>query len=395
MIEPFLGPFGLSKREVKVDQPHRILVVDDTVVYRRILTDIIAGLKDAEVVGSAPNGVIALKKIPTVNPDVVLLDVEMPEMDGLETLKIIKRDYPEISVIMISGVSSTSADLTIKALANGALDFIKKPEGDKFDENVALLSKQIAALLQMHRARRYTRAARAIRTGPVAEIPVERPPAPPPPRLVKPAAEMYPAPPGRFDLLAIGSSTGGPEALTHIIPKLPANLNVPVLLVQHMPPMFTASMAKNLDRLSALRVKEAEDGELIKPNVVYVAPGGFHMVIRPAEGGEKGYQIVINDLPPVKSCRPSVDVLFRSIAEVHGRGVLSVVLTGMGDDGADGVLALKRQGTYCLAQSEKTCVVYGMPRAVDEANLSNERVDLDDIADRLLFKLGRTPLKES
>jgi len=212
-------------------------------------------------------------------------------------------------------------------------------------------------------------------------------PAPPPPPAAEPPVPSRPVLPSpkRIALVAIGSSTGGPEALTKVLPLLPGDFPLPILIVQHMPPLFTASLAANLNKRSALTIKEAEDGEPIEVGKVYIAPGGRHMVMRPPQDGGPA-TIGLNDAPPVKSCRPSVDVLFRSIAAVQGGNVLAVVLTGMGDDGSDGVAALKRKGCYCITQSEKTCVVYGMPRAVDEMNNSDEQVDIENVAARIIFK---------
>jgi len=354
----------------------KILVVDDTAVYRRILSDVVGELDNAELAGTAPNGNIALKKVEALQPDLVLLDLEMPELDGLETLKIIRRKWPEIGVIVISGVNSAGADKTIKALQAGALDFIPKPTGTGTEEGIKVLRKKIGPLLTLFTTRRFTSAVIAATTRPPQPTAAPAPPRPQPPkRAIAPV-------PSRFRMLAIGSSTGGPEALGQIIPHLPADLGVPILLVQHMPPVFTASLAENLNRRSALTVKEAQNGEWVFPDVVYIAPGGRHMVLRRSDDNE-GYVIGINDNPPVKSCRPSVDVLFRSIAVHHGGGVLAVMLTGMGDDGADGVGALKREGCRCLSQTEKTCVVYGMPRAIDEAGYADESIDLPDIAARI------------
>lgn len=361
----------------------RVLVVDDTAMYRRILSDVVTSLPEAELVGSAPNGALALKKIPQVDPDFILMDIEMPEMDGLEALKIIRRDYPRIGVVMISGLNQQAVALTILALEMGALDFIAKPTGLGPQASVEQLTSQIGALINSYMGR--TQRLPAAKPAPVRERPLPRPSQP-----AAPAAEAHVAPtPRSFDILAIGSSTGGPDALNRIIPRLPGDLPVPVLLVQHMPPVFTASFAASLDKKSPLAITEAKEGEEIKVGHLYIAPGGKHMVARKATDSRVHYLIGLNDNPPVKSCRPSVDVLFRSIASVYNGNVLAVVLTGMGDDGCDGVAALKRKGCYCITQNEETCVVYGMPRAVNEAGLSDETVPLDRIVERILLKIKR------
>jgi len=308
-------------------QPIKILAVDDTATYRRILSEVEQSVEGAELLGTAPNGRIAIKKIEYSQPDFVLLDLEMPEMDGLETMQAIRKRWPEIRVVVISGYNSASADKTIKALEAGAIDFIAKPEGNDLDSNMEFLRNRVQSLLRLHSTQRFTSQIKqstlrmAVRPETVAATVL--PPAP-----VRAIATK----PDYLNLLAIGSSTGGPEALAKLIPELPGNLGVPVLLVQHMPPVFTASLARNLDKRSALTVKEAEEGEDVLPNVVYIAPGGSHMVVRGAGSGlNPKLTIGINQNPPVKSCRPSVDVLFRSIAANFGRNVLAVVLTGMGE----------------------------------------------------------------
>ncbi len=372
----------MSWNAAKVSSPEprsRVLVVDDTVTYRRIMTDVVERLDDAEIVGTAPNGRIALLKIEQLKPDLVFLDVEMPEMDGLETLKALKQRWPQIGVVMVSGASTHNADITIKCLQSGAIDFVPKPEGMGMDASVEWLRKQISTVLMLHRTRQRTAAMRAGRDTRSEPAPAIVAPVPPPSARIAPV-------PGVFDVLAIGCSTGGPEALGKIIPLLPGDLGVPVLLVQHMPPKFTESLARNLDGKSPLTVKEAVDGEPIVRNTVYIAPGGKHMVVR-EEAGATERRIGINDNPPVKSCRPSVDVLFRSVANTYGKNILAVVLTGMGDDGSDGVATLKRKGCYCITQSAATCVVYGMPRAVDEAGLSDAQIALTEIASRIADKI--------
>lgn len=371
----------------------RILVVDDTVTYRRIMSEVVAGLVDCELIGTASNGSIALKKIEQDTPDIVLMDIEMPELDGLATLKAIRERFRTVGVIIVSGASAASADITIKALQAGAIDFIPKPEGLGYETSVLMLRKQVQQLLSLHATRSIIATVRRAPTSAPHPQPaptaVPHPtPAPSPVGKPEPPILRLAATPKHFELLAIGVSTGGPEALGKLIPKLPGDLGVPILLVQHMPPIFTTSLARNLALKSALTIKEGEDGEVPRPNTVYIAPGGRHMILR--RNGEKGSPILaIIDTPPVKSCRPSVDVLFRSIANVYEGGLMAAVLTGMGDDGCDGVAALKRKGCYCFTQSESSCVVYGMPRAVDEAKLSDESVDLADMAERITQKLRR------
>jgi two-component system, chemotaxis family, protein-glutamate methylesterase/glutaminase len=362
--------------------PLRIMVVDDTVTYRRILSDVVEGIGDAEVVATAPQGRLALARLEQGPMDMVLLDLEMPEMDGLETLGHIRRLYPDISVVMISGVNARAAQATIQALEQGALDFIRKPEGNDPETSRQELKETLRPLLRHVRMRRNLR----------SESPAPVSAAPKPAAVIPAApAQIATAPPSgripaRFEVLGVGVSTGGPNALGDFIPALPKDFPLPILLVQHMPPGFTASLAEHLDKRSAIQVCEASEGEIIRPGKVYIAPGGRHMVVRrrPAQSSEPDALIVgLNDNPPENSCRPSVDVLFRSMAAQYEGSILSLVMTGMGNDGCEGVRAMKRHGCHCLTQTADSCVVYGMPQAVDEAGLSDERVPLGALAYRV------------
>jgi two-component system chemotaxis response regulator CheB len=354
----------------------RTFVVDDTILYRKIASEVASSFEDVELAGAASNGELALKRMEQIPVDLVLCDVHMPVMDGVETLAAIKRRFPETFVVMMSGISSRSADVTIRALEMGAIDFIKKPEGNNPEENIAQLKSQLRKIINLIQIRRST--ARILKRAPapvrqIAAVP-ER----------APLAASAPLPKS-YSVLAIGVSTGGPEALNRLIPSLPATLPVPCVLVQHMPPKFTQSLAESLARKSHLAVVEAVEDQPVMPGTVYVAPGGHHMIVR----GKDGRNIVgINDGPPENSCRPAVDVLFRSVAMVYGEtGILSVVLTGMGSDGCNGVRAMKRKGCYVITQSEQSCVVYGMPRAVDEAGLSDVSLPLEKIPEEICKKL--------
>ncbi len=359
----------------------RAMVVDDTVLYRRLLTEALEAVGDVEVVGSAPQGRLALAKLEQTPVDLVLMDVEMPEMDGLEALGHIRTRWPAVSVIMISGSNTLAANATILALERGALDFIRKPEGQDPEASRSELRDALRPLLRHVRMKRQMKG-----SGPdarTAEAPRPKPAAAPapPPAPPRPAQAM-----GKVEVVAIGISTGGPNALGEVIPALPANLPVPVVLVQHMPPGFTASLAEHLDKRSAISVKEAVEGEILRPGTVYIAPGGKHMVVRAKTeaSGARVRLVGLNENPPENSCRPSVDVLFRSVAAQYDEGLLAVVMTGMGNDGCEGVRTMRRRGCYCLTQTEDTCVVYGMPLAVDEAGLSDERVPLPLIAPRII-----------
>ncbi len=366
----------------------KVLVVDDTIVYRQILSNLVSGINDVELAGTAPNGKIALSKIGLSPPDLVLLDVSMPVMDGIETLKAIRRDYPAIDVIMISGADVGNADMTMKALNLGALDFIPKPKSASPEESVSVLKSSLTPLMSLVKTRKYSRRTRDAATAdappmPTAPVtPAAVPAARPAPVPVKPSKRPVP----RIDAVGIGVSTGGPNALQQVIPLIGAELGVPILAVQHMPPTFTASLAERLDRDSRISVVEGKEGEIPKNGVMYIAPGGYHMVVRKAGANPV---IGITTSPPVNSCRPSVDVLFRSMAMVYGGNILTVVLTGMGNDGAAGVGAIRRKGGYSVVQDEKTSVVWGMPQAVFVANEADEVLPLDRIAKRIMEIAGR------
>jgi two-component system chemotaxis response regulator CheB len=294
-------------------------------------------------------------------------------------LKRIKKEFPSVNVVMVSGITTRSADTTIEALQLGAVDFIRKPDGADASANLAQLKNDIVSVLRLVKLRQLTSPFSgnkpvAAQSRPV--VSVEKPVS---------AAIL----PRYFGVCAIGVSTGGPEALSKLVPALIGPFSVPIVCVQHMPPMFTKSLAESLTKKSKIMVVEATEAEELLPGKMYIAPGGHHLVVRQKDGKAVAG---INDGPPENSCRPSVDVLFRSVGAVYGdKGVLAVVLTGMGNDGCSGVRALKRRGCYCITQSEQTCVVYGMPRAVDEAGLSDKSLPLSAIAPEIegLLKFGR------
>ena len=362
----------------------KVMVVDDTIIYRKILKDIIAKFSNCEIVGTASNGQIALTKMDNYKPDLILLDVEMPRMDGLQTLKEIKKINSTIGVIMVSGVNERQAAITMEALSSGAIDFVPKPIGNNINDNIQKLSSDLKPLIDIFYSKKYpsTRATVIRKPEPRRTVRDIRKPE----RAIREPLRRHTAniASSRIDVLAIGVSTGGPNALASFIPKLPADLGVPVLLVQHMPATFTKSLAEHLNKKSQLEVVEAEDGQYIRSNVVYIAPGSKHMVVN-------GDQLSIIDTMPVNSCKPSVDVLFDSIPKKYKNNILSVIMTGMGSDGLNGVRNLNKLGCYNVTQSADSCVVYGMPRAVDEANLSNEKVHLDSLAKRVTEIVKRGP----
>jgi len=379
----------------------RILIVDDTIVYRRILTQIVEEIPNATLVGAVANGKLALVRIKVKPVDLVLLDVEMPVMDGLETLKAIRKTYPDVGVIMVSGTNKNAAAVTIEALDQGALDFVPKPEGSTLEESQKQLAGKIKRLVQLFSTRSVLRGVsdgkpRERRVSPSRKRPgnlERRSSLRVPGQAHSPNIEVTKdeavtttrrsqLPSNAMGIVVIGVSTGGPNALAQVIPKFERNFKVPILIVQHMPPLFTKSLAESLNRKSILDVAEAKSGDLLEVGKVLIAPGGKHMVIRKRADGN-GYMVGLNENPPENNCRPSVDVLFRSAASHFGKNALALVMTGMGDDGCKGIRVMKRQGTYCLTQDAESCVVYGMPRVIDEAGLSDETVALDRIAERI------------
>jgi len=360
----------------------RILVVDDSPFMRKSLQKMLEEAPDIRVVATARDGIDALEKIQEHNPDLVTLDIEMPRMDGLTCLKKIMADHPR-PVLMVSSLTQEGAQATLDALSLGALDFIPKESGF-----ASLSIMQIQHDLQ-EKVRRLATSPRLHKIPPAshpptsAHVPVPSAPA----RPTAPKTPAPPPPPGaglsaspQAELLLIGSSTGGPKALQDLLPTLPANLPVPCLIVQHMPSTFTKPFADRLDGLCQVHVKEAEQGEPLKAGTVYIAPGGIHMTY-----GARGPKGTIELSPePVSSLhRPSVDVLFLSVAELFRGQVLAGILTGMGSDGAKGMEQLKRKGAHTLAESEESCVVYGMPRAAVERGCVDVVAPLADIPGHL------------
>ncbi|MFN6120244.1 MAG: chemotaxis response regulator protein-glutamate methylesterase [Actinomycetes bacterium] len=333
----------------------RVLVVDDAVVVRKLLTTVIDEDPELEVVGIAANGAIALGKIEQLKPDIVTLDVEMPEMDGISTLRAIRQRDRSLPVIMFSTLTERGATATLEALALGASDYVTKPA------NVGSV----------------TAAMDAVRRELIPKIKAfcrrNVPPPPPPPLRVK----VVPAPAtGRCELVAIGSSTGGPNALSTVLGQLPAGFDKPIVIAQHMPAVFTRYLAQRLDGCSRIRVREAEHGDLLEPGLALVAPGDHHMSLRRTSAG---VSVVLDQSAPVNFCRPAVDVLFRSAADVYGGDVLAVVLTGMGHDGRDGCAVLKQRGATVIVQDQASSVVWGMPGAVHQSGLADAALPLDDV----------------
>jgi two-component system, chemotaxis family, protein-glutamate methylesterase/glutaminase len=353
----------------------RVLVVDDSVVIRRLVTQALSEDPGIEVVGAAANGAIALQRIPQANPDVITLDVEMPEMDGLETLRRVRTLYPAIRVIMFSTLTQRGASTTIDALMLGADDYVTKAA------NVGKVSESLAALRGelVPRVNQFFLRKDMTPTGPAAAASPRPAPKPVLVRGAQPAQAFRPH--LNPKVVAIGVSTGGPTALSAIVPQIPDGFRLPIVIVQHMPPLFTRLLAERLQKHTTLKVVEGRDGDVVRPATIYVAPGDYHMRVR-----RQGDQVVIalDQAPPENSCRPAVDVLFRSVHEVYGGHVVSVVLTGMGQDGLRGVELLKAAGAKVIIQDEATSVVWGMPGAIARADLADAIVPLGDIVPELL-----------
>lgn len=348
----------------------RVLVVDDTALFRKIVSDALSQIPDVEVIGTAPNGKIALERAASLSPDLITLDIEMPEMDGLAVLEAIKQRNLKCGVVMVSALTRKGSDLTIRALELGAFDFITKPNGGDAQSNLAAIRNALSPILSAYRRRWEIR---SILKSTPDTFPEARTIISP-----TPIRTEYSSAPLKADLVVIGVSTGGPNALAKILPDLSANFPVPVLVVQHMPPLFTQSLAASLATKCSVKVKEAEDGEGIQPATVYIAPGGRHMKIGI---GPKGESIVrVTDDPLENNCRPSVDYLFRSVANHFSGNVTAVIMTGMGSDGVLGLRLLKRKNTYILAQDEASCVVFGMPGEAIKAGVVNSVVPLELLA---------------
>lgn len=359
----------------------KILVVDDSITYRQILITVIERIGDAECVGTAASGAIALHKVKALCPDLLFLDVVMPDMDGVETLQRAKQIRPDIEAIMVSSFELHSAKETLRSLQIGALDFVAKPRADSPETSIAELVQYLRPLIHLVQTKKYASVSRQSQHtsfASVGKLPT-RTPSPAKPSL-SPTVNVI----GGVDLILIGVSTGGPKALSQMIPKLPSSLPCPVLIVQHLPPMFTESMAMKLNAESPLRVSEAQGGEIVAPGHVFIAPGGKHLIIERRREG--GFCLAVNESPPVNNCRPSVDVLFHSVADVFKGSVLAVIMTGMGRDGTEGVRRLKHRTRTCrcLIQDEMSSVVWGMPGSVFEAGLADEVLPLDLLSARII-----------
>lgn len=386
----------------------KVLVVDDTIVYRKIVSDILKELPDIELVGAASNGKTAIARIASLKPDIVTLDIEMPEMNGIEVLEYIKDNSIPTSAVMLSTLTQKGSDMTIKALELGAFDFISKPDKGTMAENMLKIRESLIPIIKAFKRQKGFRSTlhnlsqsdqHADRDSSSHSTLISRPTSlsssgtnlsvksninklreDSKSTIIRPSTIIRRQTPS--SIVGIGISTGGPKALAVMMPMLTTKLNVPILIVQHMPPVFTKSLAKSLDAKCALEVKEAENGEPLRPNTVFIAPGGMQMKIV-AGGDGRTRNIKLTDDPPENSCKPSVDYLFRSIAEHYVGRSTAVIMTGMGSDGTKGLEHIKKNGGIIIAQDKESCTVYGMPKEPIESGMADVVVPLNQIADEI------------
>ncbi len=343
----------------------RVIVVDDSGFFRRRIVEILETDARIKVVGTAANGKEAIEQVAKLKPDVVTMDIEMPVMDGITAVRHIMAAHP-LPILMFSSLTQEGAQATLDALEAGAVDFLPKRFEDiakDRDEAKLLLRRRIHAVARQRMQQR-------------AAVPVSRP--------ARSAMQVTPAPVvkrGQFQMVAIASSTGGPVALAQVLTKLPANYRFPVVVVQHMPASFTPAFAARLNQQCAVSVKEAADGDVIKPAQVLIAPGGKQLTLRQA-GGE--VRVEISEGDPALHYKPCADITFDSVASVYGGKTLALVLTGMGADGREGIRSLRKLGAMVWSQDEESSVIYGMPMAVAEAGLSDQVLSLRDIGPSLV-----------
>ncbi|MDP4163852.1 MAG: chemotaxis response regulator protein-glutamate methylesterase [Bacillota bacterium] len=360
----------------------RTLIVDDSAFMRKLIHDVLSSSSRIEIVGTARNGDDALKKIKQLQPQVVTMDVEMPVMDGLEALKNIMNDYP-LPVVMLSSTTQKGAENTLLAFQYGAVDFVAKPSGaislDLQKVGKELIEKVISAskaniknlsgtssppMIKSNKQETFTKQGSFGTTVNSKHSNLNK----------------WESTVGK--LICIGTSTGGPRALQNVLTKLPSNINAPILVVQHMPPGFTKSLANRLDSLSDITVKEAEDGEILKKGTAYIAPGGFHLMIKRAGSG---LAVQLDQSPPKNGHRPSVDVMFESASVLNEFAKVAVIMTGMGADGTQGLIELKNNGAVkAIAESEESSIIFGMPKAAIATKMIDEIQCVENIAETIL-----------
>lgn len=356
----------------------RILVVDDSVAMRMLIKKFLSTNPAVEVVGVAANGLIALAKIPQINPDVIILDVEMPEMDGLETLKNIRQIYPKLPVIMFSSLTRRGAITTLDALFLGATDYVTKPDHlGSIEESSDYLRRELLPKVESFIPTETARSPVKILSTPsnLSILPLS------------PLQAYWERHSKIINIVAVGTSTGGPNALSDFLSNLPDHFPAPVVVVQHMPPLFTEFLAKRLDKHCPLPVREAYNGAELTAGSVWIAPGDYHLEV---EAYGKGIRLITHQGPPENSCRPSADVLFRSVAGNYGSGVLAVVMTGMGQDGLRGCRQIKDSGGVVYVQDQATSVVWGMAGAVAKEGLADKILPLNQLGNQVAEKVLRS-----
>ncbi|QDT30451.1 Chemotaxis response regulator protein-glutamate methylesterase [Gimesia panareensis] len=352
-------------------QPIRVLIVDDSAVIRGLISKSLEQELDIIVAGTAMNGERALSWMSSHPVDVVILDVEMPVMDGLTALQKIQSDFPDVPVIMASGLTSQGAETTVKALSLGAVGCVAKPQTASAAESIRVLSRELVMMIKAVGAKRKSTVQVVESTVPAKTV--SPAPSPTSGQLFQKSIKFYKQP----EVLVIGTSTGGPKALAELMPQIPVDFPIPILIVQHMPPGFTEILASHIQKDSGRVTVEAKPNEPLESHKTYVAPGGSHLLI----GENNGQKVtLINQAPPEHFCRPSVNPLFRSAAEHYGSATLAVMLTGMGEDGIEGSHDIARAGGTIIAQDEASSVVWGMPAAVVMAGLADKVLPLSEIA---------------
>ncbi|MFH1323195.1 MAG: chemotaxis response regulator protein-glutamate methylesterase [Methanobacteriota archaeon] len=342
----------------------KVLVVDDSALMRKIITDMLVSDPEIEVIGKAHNGKDAIEKVSRLKPDVVIMDIEMPVLDGLQVLGYIMSECPA-PVIILS--TENSADMTITAFQYGAVDFLQKPSGSISLDITSLKDELIKKV----------KAAAGVKTANLGFIEKKKIQEKLEPEMVKNERSRK--------IVVIGTSTGGPRALQQVIPLLPQNLDAAVLVVQHMPPVFTKSLADRLDKQSLIKVREAKEGDHVEPGTIFVAPGDYHMTVKQQKIDGKTVEVIsLNRDEKVNGVRPSVDVLLNSVAQIYRKDALGVILTGMGSDGSNGIRKIKQAGGKVIAEDESTCVIYGMSRAIIEQKLADYILPINLIAEGIV-----------
>lgn len=356
----------------------RVLVVDDSMVVRRVVSGVLAEDPQIEVVDTAINGRLGVEKALKLKPDVVLMDIEMPEMDGLEALPLMRKSFPKMPIIMFSTLTQKGATATFRALSLGATDYIGKPtESANLDAAKNAIRSEILGRVR-HFGAAYANIPLTKDGG--TNVSTANPLKPIAPRSLQMGRAKSP-----IQVVAVGISTGGPNALEKFLPAFPKNFPLPILIVQHMPPMFTKMLADHLNGKCQIEVFEGKPGDTVGPGQAVIAPGGSHMVVVRAKGA---LQIATNMGPMENSCRPSVDVMFRSVLDAYGAGTLAVMMTGMGNDGFKACEMIYARGGQILAQDEETSVVWGMPGFVAKAGIADAVLPLDRLAPKVMSLVG-------